>query len=360
MLALQILLLSTHASASPPSGVEVASMSDVVWTDPIWKNDGSGAMPIGNGDITSSVWVDDTTGDLRLLLSKSDVFDENSQPVKTGVLRLHFDPPLWAASPPPTPTPAPSCPTSGGPLSAFFENHSKGNKTSTIGDQQHLLTFDAKSWAGCSNSTNCAAEIAKLCCRTSSCVAFSWNAAVHNFVELFASTVVNRDGTPGPGWRTWTMIAAPPPPPPPPPAPAPGSSAKCPVGGKFCQTLHLANATVTIKTPALDVSVSVDLNPALRGGVPHRDAGFLRVKASGAKFSLKVTLEPYRKSGAKTTLGRGFCYPRYDQADTIVAGAKDSLVPSADAITWYHWNHLNTSYYSQTLANQGECGLRGA
>jgi len=61
--------------------------------------DGTGAMPIGNGDGTSSVWVDAATGDLRLLLSKSDVFDESGQPVKTGVLRLTFDPPLWKGSP---------------------------------------------------------------------------------------------------------------------------------------------------------------------------------------------------------------------------------------------------------------------
>ena len=39
-------------------------------------------MPIGNGDVTSSVWVEETTGDLRILLSKADVFDENSQPVR--------------------------------------------------------------------------------------------------------------------------------------------------------------------------------------------------------------------------------------------------------------------------------------
>ena len=51
-------------------------------------------MPIGNGDVTSGVWVDGDTGDLRMYISKSDVFDENSQPVKTGILRLTFDPPL--------------------------------------------------------------------------------------------------------------------------------------------------------------------------------------------------------------------------------------------------------------------------
>ena len=92
-------LLTMVFSAAPPKGIDVARQSNVVWTDPNWKNDGTGAMPIGNGDVTSSVWVEPDTGDLRLLLSKSDVFDENSQPVKTGVLRLSFDPPLFSSLP---------------------------------------------------------------------------------------------------------------------------------------------------------------------------------------------------------------------------------------------------------------------
>ena len=156
-------------------------------------------MPIGNGDASSSVWVDGDTGDLRLLVSKSDVFDENSQPVKTGVLRLAFDPPLWKPSDP----------------------------------QQ----------AG---------------------------------------------GAAG-----------------------------------FQQTLDISTSTVTIKTATVDVTVHYDLNAPLRDGVPHRDAAILHVTAKSAGsasegetavgFGLKVTLEPYRKAGAKTTLGRGFCEPRFEQ-----------------------------------------------
>ena len=89
--------LSTVAAFAfaPPSGVDVARSSNVVWTDPIWANDGSGAMPIGNGDAAASVWVEQTSGDLRVLLHKSDVFDETSQPVRTGALRFTFNPPLW-------------------------------------------------------------------------------------------------------------------------------------------------------------------------------------------------------------------------------------------------------------------------
>ena len=43
-------------------------------------------MPVGNGDVAAGVWVEEATGDLRMHVSKSDVFDENSQPVK---VRLH-------------------------------------------------------------------------------------------------------------------------------------------------------------------------------------------------------------------------------------------------------------------------------
>ena len=90
-----LLSVETCRAAAPPSGASVAESSNVVWTDATWKSDGTGAMPIGNGDVTSGVWVDGITGDLRMYISKSDVFDENSQPVKTGVLRLTFDPPLF-------------------------------------------------------------------------------------------------------------------------------------------------------------------------------------------------------------------------------------------------------------------------
>lgn len=81
-----------------------AMLINQIWTDPLWADDGTGQMPLGNGDVTASVWVSETTGDLRVLLGKSDVFDENSQPVKVGVLRVSFDPPLWSSS---APTPAP-------------------------------------------------------------------------------------------------------------------------------------------------------------------------------------------------------------------------------------------------------------
>jgi hypothetical protein len=59
-------------TAAPPSGVDIARASNVVWREPDWTgpagpDDGSGALPIGNGDVAAPVWVDPTTGDLRVI-----------------------------------------------------------------------------------------------------------------------------------------------------------------------------------------------------------------------------------------------------------------------------------------------------
>ena len=364
------LALASGASALPPSGVDIAKASNVVWTDPIWKSDGTGmppplpslplrradggvpgfagAMPIGNGDVTSSVWVDGATGDLRLLVSKSDVFDENSQPVKTGVLRITFDPPLWTPPAPPAPVKSDCKPIDpASPLSAFFKEGGAG-KTSTICDQSHLMKV-AEPPCSSTNETVCAAQAAKACCTTAGCVAFSLNPTAGRGVnghaaEFCGSTRTNVGGTPG-SWAldeqlsrstgTWTMIGAPPP-----PAPAPVGPTGCTAGQAFCQTLDLASSTVTIKTRKVEVTVSIDLNAPAPGG------GTMRIAAkSSSKFGLKVALEPYRLSGVKEPDGRGYCKPRFEQADTIV--------DQKDKLTWYHWNHINTTYFNDTMAAQG-------
>ena len=76
--------------ALPPSVVN----SNVVWKDTAWPGE-LGAMPLGNGDVAASVWVEETSGDLLFYLSKSDAFDQNSQLLKVGRVRLDLDPPLW-------------------------------------------------------------------------------------------------------------------------------------------------------------------------------------------------------------------------------------------------------------------------
>ena len=59
----------------------------VVWDSP--SADSRGSMPIGNGDIGANVWVE-PTGDLVLLLSKSDAWDEVSRLCKLGKLRIRL------------------------------------------------------------------------------------------------------------------------------------------------------------------------------------------------------------------------------------------------------------------------------
>src|SRR2546421_591823 len=62
---------------------------NVVWDTP--SKDASGSMPLGNGDIAVNVWVEET-GDLVLLIGKSDAWDENSINLKLGRVRVMFAP----------------------------------------------------------------------------------------------------------------------------------------------------------------------------------------------------------------------------------------------------------------------------
>ena len=210
-LALLLVPLASAAAAAPPNrlGHAIARAANPVWRTPMWANDGTGAMPIGNGDVTGMVWVDDTSGDLRLVLGKSDAFDENSMKVQVGALRLKFDPPLWEEQ---APAPAPhsngSC-TGPGALRSFQQVN--GTANSTIGDQHSMI----RSFPGWKGAPEAAAE---LCCNTSRCVAFSQDATWG--LELFSDTATDVTGTPGGHWRTWvTRHPKPAPVPPPPPFP---------------------------------------------------------------------------------------------------------------------------------------------
>jgi hypothetical protein len=71
---------------------------NVVWTTPS-TNGSPGSMPIGNGDITANVWVENG-GDLLLYLGKSDSWSEASRLLKVGRTRIHFSPnPFSSGSP---------------------------------------------------------------------------------------------------------------------------------------------------------------------------------------------------------------------------------------------------------------------
>ncbi len=74
-----------------PSGEDITSFKEVVWTRP--SKDSKGSMPIGNGDIGANVWVEEN-GDLVLLLSKTDAYDDFARLLKIGRVRIKTTPAL--------------------------------------------------------------------------------------------------------------------------------------------------------------------------------------------------------------------------------------------------------------------------
>lgn len=62
---------------------------NVVWESP--SKDALGSMPIGNGDITANLWVEED-GDLIFYIGKSDAWDEYNRLLKIGKVRISFSP----------------------------------------------------------------------------------------------------------------------------------------------------------------------------------------------------------------------------------------------------------------------------
>lgn len=103
------------------------------------------------------------------------------------------------------------------------------------------------------------------------------------------------------------------------------------------------------------MNVSVDLNPPLLGpnGQPTKEAGIVRVHAvgtNGSNIGLTVTLEPYRTEQPAVFGGPFYqhaCYPRFEHPDAI------DTTSGVDAVTWVHWNHINTTFFNDTIRDQG-------
>jgi hypothetical protein len=70
------------------------ALHNVVWNSP--SANSAGSMPIGNGDIGMNVWAQ-PDGDLLMLLSKTDAWDDSGRLLKLGRIRLHLDPNPFAA-----------------------------------------------------------------------------------------------------------------------------------------------------------------------------------------------------------------------------------------------------------------------
>ncbi len=74
------------------SAAQIPSLNDldVVWTTP--SVDAAGSMPIGNGEVVLNAWTEQATGDLMLLIARTDSLSEVSQILKLGRLRVHLSP----------------------------------------------------------------------------------------------------------------------------------------------------------------------------------------------------------------------------------------------------------------------------
>lgn len=63
---------------------------DVVWHSP--SRDAAGSMPIGNGEVVVNVWVEADSGDLMLLVGRSDAWSELGRYLKIGRIRVQLTP----------------------------------------------------------------------------------------------------------------------------------------------------------------------------------------------------------------------------------------------------------------------------
>jgi len=88
----------SRAGTLPADILSELSGYNVTWTTPS-TNGSPGSLPIGNGDITANVWVENG-GDLLLYIGKSDTWSEGTRLLKVGRVRTHFSPnPFTAGAP---------------------------------------------------------------------------------------------------------------------------------------------------------------------------------------------------------------------------------------------------------------------
>jgi len=88
-----LLILGSHRTRAANLPADVLSQLNSyneVWTSPS-ANGSPGSMPIGNGDITANVWVENG-GDLMMYIGKSDTWSEGTRLLKIGRERIHFSP----------------------------------------------------------------------------------------------------------------------------------------------------------------------------------------------------------------------------------------------------------------------------
>jgi fibronectin type 3 domain-containing protein len=100
LFSLLIISVDSNLAAVLPADVLTKLFNyNVTWTSTS-ANGSPGAMPLGNGDITANVWVENNGGDLMMYIGKSDSWSEGTRLLKIGRTRLHFNPNPFAAGAP--------------------------------------------------------------------------------------------------------------------------------------------------------------------------------------------------------------------------------------------------------------------
>ena len=81
--------ISASEALDSQAAMDPLDVCNVVWDSPSTNQNGS--MPIGNGDIGMNVWVE-PSGELVLLLSKTDAWSEQAELLKLGRVRISLSP----------------------------------------------------------------------------------------------------------------------------------------------------------------------------------------------------------------------------------------------------------------------------
>lgn len=84
-----LLIILAVAWSKVSSQIDLLKRYNVIWNTP--SENSMGSMPIGNGDIGANVWVD-KRGDVNFYISKTDLWSENGQLLKLGLIKISLDP----------------------------------------------------------------------------------------------------------------------------------------------------------------------------------------------------------------------------------------------------------------------------
>ena len=90
VILLLVIILCISPTVVPVQGEAVGvGRYNVVWDSP--SKDATGSMPLGNGDISANVWMEQA-GDLCFYIGKTDAWGDNGRLLKVGKVRINIRP----------------------------------------------------------------------------------------------------------------------------------------------------------------------------------------------------------------------------------------------------------------------------